>query len=215
MQLIMADNQPIAARWGEDAIWITDLITPKNPSVQLAYRELTKGITSQEARINALWYYVSHMPYKEAIATSFSAGGKTFKQKDTWLFPAETMIVRVSNCANRSFLLASLLKNEFEALGQVYCSIGQITLDGIGNHAWISLDIPGGPYIIETTQPNLDRAVISMNKATAYSPYLHFDESYVWTSIPNLNPRDFLENRFGVCAVPFLKDYLCQHCLEL
>lgn len=208
------DNQPVSSRFG-DAVWLTDFITPKNPSVEVKYKELTAGRLSLEDKLTALWRYVATMRYKETIPSVLSAGGRTIRQPDTWFFPAEVMQIPQSNCANRTFLLASLIKNELPGSGQVYATMGYITLDGIGAHAWVTADLPGGPYIIETTQPNQERAFVPIRDAAAYRPILYFDESKVFTISPEINPQEVLNSPFGLCAVPFLEDYLCRRCVQL
>jgi hypothetical protein len=212
--LKVVDNQPISARHG-DSFWLTDFITPNNPSVKVKYKELVNNRASVNDRLTALWHYVARQPYRETIPSTLSVGGESIPQHDTWFFPAEAMSIPESNCANRTFLLASLIKNELPELGQVYGTMGYIILDGIGAHAWVTIDIPGGPYIIETTQPNLERAFIPLRDAAAYRPMLYFDESQVLSITPEQNPQEILNRPFGLCAVPFLEDYLCQRCVEL
>ena len=215
--LVSVDNQPIEARWSSDAIWITDLITPRNPTVQLKYAEITQGIDSLDDRVTALWQYVSRQPYKEAIPTTLLVGGKSIHQDDTWLYPSETIAAaRETNCANRSFVLASMLKNQYQYPGQVYCAIGRVKVGSIrGNHAWVVVETGGGTFIIETTQPNLTRAFVPVGMAPAYEPVLCFDENKVYTVGRGDDPGPFLNEHFGVCAIPFLKTYLCESCMNL
>ncbi len=356
--LLKAENQPIDARVGNDAAWITDFITPNNPDVILKYRELTRGVVTPGDTAVALWHYVSHQPYVPLISARMSADGKTFKQKDTWFYPAESVhlgfgnclagdtkiltakdgqfeIVRIEqlsdfygrsvvsynweagkvelkpiiawfnngkrevikarfnngesisatpnhilfhngqelsfeqaisggadlhnvrfippprysikgqeiqgvfrapvydlevadnhnfmlangtlvhNCANKSFVLTSLLKNYFSAPGQVYCAVGNISLDGIGSHAWVELNNNGIPYILETTQPNISRALIPKYLASAYKGMVYFDQENVYTTDEKVSVAKVLSSHFGVCAIPFLETYLCERCLSL
>jgi len=213
--LQLADPQPIIARPFGDAIWLTDFITPRNPDVMLKYQELTKGLTSPEDRITALWQYVANLPYKETITTRLSVNGKTIGQSDVWLYPSETIKVRVSNCANRSFLLTSLLKNELLTPRDVYCMLGNLRVNNIGAHAWSQVNLFGRKYFLETTQPNLERAIIPVSVATAYEEVVAFDENRVYTVGSGADVEGVLNSRFGLCAIGFLRDYLCRKCLGL
>ena len=212
--MLKADNQPIDTRFG-DAAWITDFITPDNPDVILKYRELTLGLTDPNDIAYALWHYISHQPYTPLVAAKLSAAGKTFRQKDTWFYPAESIQLGIGNCANKSFVLASLMKNYFKAPGMVYCTVGNITLDGIGSHAWVELNSARGSYILETTQPNISHAIVPKHLADAYAAKVYFDDKNVYTTDEKVSVAQVFQSHFGVCAVPFLKTYLCERCLAL
>lgn len=209
-----ADNQPIDSRYGEST-WLTDFIQPRNPDIQLLSKKLTAGLDTSSKKVAALWSYVSQYPYVETVKTIRIAGDGQITQDDTWLYPAETLRVKKSNCANRSFLLASLVKNILPNPGDVYCVMGKIKLDGIGAHAWVRTNVDGVPFILETTQPDINRALIPVAKATAYQEALAFDEKEVYTVGENVSPAMVLNSRFGVCALEFLKDYICERCLSL
>lgn len=213
--LVKADNQPIISRPLHDSVWLTSLITPDNPDVMLKYQELTRGLESTEDRITALWRYVANLPYRETVRARITVNGRTVGQQDTWLFPSETIQVRVSNCANRSFLLTSLLKNELPVDSNIYCMLGHLNIDGIGAHAWSMLNISGIDYILETTQPRLERAFIPVSLAGAYDAVVAFDEKTVYTVDSGSNIEEILNAQFRICAIPFLEQYLCEKCLVL
>lgn len=212
--MLAADDQPIVSRPLGDAIWITSLITPDNPDVQLKYDELAGDLNSTEDIATALWRYVSSFRYNELIASAIIAGGVSSRERDTWFYPSEAMRMKISNCANRSFLMASLLKNDPYSTNTM-CVMGTIKLDGIGGHAWVTTNINGRDYIIETTQPNLSRALIPVDMADAYQPMVAFDDKnvYAFESVENI--QALLNERFGLCAVDFLHEYLCDRCLGL
>jgi len=212
--LVKADNQPINARAAGDANWITDYITPRNPDVMLKYQLLSKGLYRSEDIITAIWRYVASFPYKETISSKLITGGKTFIQKDTWFYPAETLKIQTSNCANRAFLLASLLKNHLTEPGDVYVVVGNITIDGIGAHAWVQVRVNDRPYFLEATQLNLPNAFIPTSQS-AYNPIVYLDENSVYTVSTTIDIAEVLSARFGVCAIPFLRNYLCDKCLSL
>lgn len=213
--MLKVDNQPIDARVGGDAVWITDFITPNNPDILLKYNELTAGLTDPDDIAVALWHYISHQPYVPLIFARLNVLGKTFQQKDTWFYPGESLQIGKGNCANKSFVLASLLKNYYRVPGQVFCAMGNITLDGIGAHAWVELNNSAGRFIIETTQPNLEHALIPKEAAIAYDAKVYFDERDVYVNGQGISAPQALSAHFGVCAVPWLENYLCQKCLTL
>jgi len=212
--LVKADDQPIQSRFG-DSVWLTDYITPHNPDVMLKHQQLVRPGQVAEDATAKLWEYVVTLPYKPNIAAILKAGGQTIPQKDTWFFPAEVMQIRQSNCANRSFLMASLLKNILPAPGQVYCVLGHITVDGIGAHAWVEANIRGKRYIIETTQPKIPRVLMPAERAPDYQGIVYFDDNSVYTVTGGANIKEVLNAKFGVCAIPFLRQYLCDRCLGL
>jgi len=206
-----ADNQAVIARPGGEAIWITDIITPKNPDVMLLYDSLTHGVHTQIEKIISCWQYVASIPYKEIVNSKLIVQGKSYTEKDTWLYPAEVIrLAPVANCANKSFLLTSLLRNELSA-ESVRCALGHITFDGIGAHAWVCMDIPEGSFVLETTVDNLEKALLPLNRADAYDPIIYFNDEGVTT----LSDSQILEEHFGFCAVKWLKEYICERCLSL
>jgi len=212
--LVKTDDQPITARFGE-AVWLTDFITPDNPDVVLKYQELTKGHSSIPDKTVALWDYVANIPYRCEIRAKLSVEGRNLVQKDAWFFPAEVLQLPKANCVNRTFLMTSLLKNLLPDESDVYGVMGYVTMDGIGGHAWVEADIEGRKYLIETTQPNLPYALIPAEKAKAYDPKIYFSGKNVYTVDSKTDAADILSAHFGVCAVEFLRLYLCERCLEL
>ena len=211
MGSLVQDNQAIDSRFGE-AVWITDFITPNNPDVRLLHQRLTYGLDTVEARVAALWRYTANIPYRHSVSSKLIIGGKSFSQKDTWLFPAETIISPVANCANKSFLLTSLVRNE---LGpeDVRCALGHVRIDGIGAHAWVEADM-GQKYILETTQPDIREALIPAGRAEAYEKELEFSDRGVY-AVSERPAAKILNEQFGFCAIPFLRDYICVHCQGL
>mgnify|MGYP001573059683 CR=1 FL=1 len=212
--LIRADNQPIDTRFG-DATWITDFITPNNPDVILKYQELTEGLTNPDDIIIAIWQYVAMKPYVTLVASKLLVGGKVLVQEDTWFFPAEAMKVGALNCANKAFLLTSLLKNYMLKPGDVYCVVGDLTLGDVGSHAWVEVRRGGRLYIMETTQPNIRYALIPKELAKAYEAKLYFDEKTVYTVDNRVNIVEVLQADFALDPIQYLETYLCERCLEL
>ena len=205
----MTDNQAVASRFSE-AVWLTDYITPDNPDVMMLYQRLIGDIVPLEERVIALWRYVANISYRGVVAAKLTIGGKSYVQHDTWLYPAETICLSpVANCVNKSFLLTSLLRNELPAQS-VHCIMGHVSIDGIEAHAWVSASVSGREYLLETTQPSLLDPLIPAGQVEAYSPSLRFNDQEV-ESIEEFS----LNEHFGFCAIPFLKNYICLRCSEL
>jgi hypothetical protein len=125
------------------------------------------------------------------------------------------MKVRQSNCANKSFLMASLLKNLLPNEGEVFVVLGRYEAEDIGGHAWVQVQLYGQTYFIETTQPRLPSPLITPEKATKYKAQLYFDQHAVYLGGRSLSSVEVLNQRFGLCAQPYLEKYLCEHCLAL
>jgi hypothetical protein len=209
--LQVADNQAVSVRPGGAAIWLTDIITPNNPDVMLLYNKLTDGLNSQIEKVIACWRYVSAIPYRETVSTRFTIQGKSYSESDTWLYPGEVIrLAPVANCANKSFLMASLLLNEMPE-SSVKCALGHITLDGIGAHAWVTAELNSRNYIIETTTNQQDRAFMPIEKADAYDPIIVFNNK----GVQAISNSDILNEHLGFCAVEWLRDYVCERCVEL
>lgn len=212
--LIKADQQAITSRFGE-AVWLSDFITPQNPDVQLLHQSLTQGLSSIDDRIIALWNHVANIPYRQTVSARLSISGRGFYQKDTWLYPAETIeLSPVANCANKAFLLTSLIRNDLP-FGSARCVLGHLKIDGVGAHAWVEVNVFGEPYVLETTLPNLERALIPKRVADAYEPAVYFDEKEVYAIYGDAELKQVLNERFGFCAIPFLERYLCERCQGL
>ncbi len=211
--LVSSDNQPIDARFG-DSVWLTSFITPDNPDVRLKYLELTDGSVSPDDKITYLWRYVAAFKYQPVIPSTLITPSRSLHQQDTWFFPAEAMLLGKLNCANRAFLLTSLLKNELPLNGQVYCVMGKLTHNGTGNHAWVEAQIDGRMYIVEPTITDKVRAIIPVNCIDIYEAEVYFDEEKVYT-VGGIDVANVINNRFELRDIPFLENYLCEKCLAL
>lgn len=206
------DNQAVSSRFG-DAAWITDFITPKNPEVSLVYQQWTAGLNTKD-RVRKLWEKVAAIPYIPYVQAELRVGGVTRRQNDIWLYPCETLqISPSSNCANKSFLLTSLLRNEFPP-GSVYCALGYINLREKGAHAWVELDM-GGQWILETTLPELPNHLIPRATASVYEAVMYFDEKRVYSQYPDQEVEAVLSEGFTFRALEYLQNYICERCLGL
>ncbi len=207
------DDQAVLSRPGGNAEWLSSFVTPDNPDVRLLYDKLTAGAGSRDDAIVRCWQHVANIPYVENVRSRLTVEGRSYEQTDTWLYPSE--IIRLApkaNCANKSFLLTSLLRNLLPA-SQVHCVLGHIALDGIGAHAWVQISDGGEPYILEATTPKLEKALVPARLADAYDVIMRFNDAAVEAVTPQ--GPNVLAERFGFCAQPFLSEYLCRRCQEI
>lgn len=205
--LISCDQQPVQARFGE-AYWLNDFVTPDNPEVLLLRKKLANGLVGLEDRVYSYWQYVAKLRYEESISGSMTVEGQTVKNRDLWLYPAETIQFEVGNCFCKSVLLASLVKND---IGDTQVVLGNLITGGdAGGHAWVKTRLWGKDVYLESTQPNLTKPFIDIEVARAYSPVVVFNEkdtSYV--------PGATIYGPLMRCAIQWLEDYLCRYCMSL
>src|SRR4030042_6775015 len=134
--IIQVDDQPIAATFFGEGQWLTDFITPDALDIKSLHRQLTEGMQDSTERIIACWKWVaSRVKYVKFVKGYLWVNGRSFLQKDYWQPPSLTIQTRVGNCAVKSFLLCSLLRNELPA-DQVYCTLGNLYNGKAGGHAW-------------------------------------------------------------------------------
>jgi hypothetical protein len=139
VEVIRINDQPISASFFGEGTWLTDFITPEASDVKDLFDELTKGITDSNDRIRACWEWVAtRIRYVPFVRGRLMINGKSSVQNDFWASPSMTIHTRVGNCATKSFLLTSLLRNE---LGpeQIHCAMGNLYNGTPGGHAWVSL----------------------------------------------------------------------------
>jgi hypothetical protein len=110
---VKIDDQPISATFFGEGRWLSDFVTPDEPDILTLWHEISRGISSQQDRIVAAWDWVANqVKYKPFIAARISVEGVTSVQEDFWQSPAMCSKTHVGNCANKAFLLASLLRND-------------------------------------------------------------------------------------------------------
>lgn len=177
---IAIDDQPIDATFFGEGRWLTDFITPNAIDIRQLHKDLTQGITTIDDRIAALHNWVaSKIKYKRFIKGKIWVEGKSSVQDDLWNMPSITARVKVANCANKAFLLTSLLRQDLPS-SQVHCVLGNLHNGSPGGHAWVQVKFGGLDYIVEATKadvpalvpaPAADRyeAVHLFNDETAYA----------------------------------------------
>ena len=148
---VRVDDQPISETFFGEGRWLTEFITPNNLSVQALHAEITDGITDMEEKMIAMRRWVaSNVRYVDFVSGKLWIEGKTSRQSDLWNLPSTTLKVGVGNCANMSFLLTSLARQELEP-SQVYCVLGNLYNGKVGGHAWTEVNLYGQRYIMEST----------------------------------------------------------------
>ena len=177
-EVIPIDDQPIEATWFGEGRWLTGFITPDALEVQELHRRLTEGITDTRDRITACWKWVaSQVRYVKYVKGKTWIAGKVSVQNDLWLDPTSSIHVRQGNCATKSFLLSSLLRNELPA-DQVYCVLGNLYNGKPGGHAWLNLKLDGEDYTMESTTPTVPPLVAS-RLTTRYEAVHYFNDAEV------------------------------------
>jgi transglutaminase-like putative cysteine protease len=177
--VIKIDDQPIAASFFGEGRWLTDFITPEASDIQRLFKQLTVGLTSSTDRIRSCWKWVANeVRYVPFVRGKLMVNGESSVQDDFWPSPSMTIHTKVGNCASKSFLLTSLLRNELSA-NQVYCTLGNLYNGKPGGHAWVSLNLPGGEQVMETTVPTAP-PLVPAAKATRYEPVHYFNDDAVY-----------------------------------
>jgi hypothetical protein len=172
------DDQPMDASFFGEVRRLTDFITPDAFEVQNLYKSLTEGIGDTIGKITACWKWVANqVKYVEFVKGKLTINGKTSWQNDLWTLPETTIKTRVANCAVRSFLLTSLLRNGL-APDQVYCTLGNLYNGKPGGHAWVTLRLDGADLISESTTPTVP-PLVSADAAERYEAVHHFNDKIV------------------------------------
>lgn len=201
-EIISIDNQPISATFFNEGKWLTEFITPDALEVKLLYDELTNGITSTENKVRACHRWVAEqVKYKQFIAGRIWIEGRSSQQRDLWMDPSMVIQTKVGNCANKSFLLTSLLRNELGS-NQVYSVLGNLYNGKPGGHAWTQVSLGDRNYISDATNPNTPPMVLS-GIVNRYEPVHFFNDKVAYA----VEGRTLMEP-FTACYSTWLKDYL-------
>jgi hypothetical protein len=196
------DDQPIEATFFREGRWLTDFITPDALGVQALFQDLTKGIADTKGRILACWQWVaSKIRYVPSVHGWTQIGDKVSVQKDLWLDPTSTIQVGQGNCAVKSFLLTSLLRNEL-AEDQCYCVLGNLHNGKDGGHAWVKVTLDNEDLYMESTMPTAP-PLIPVSVASRYEAVHFFNDQKVFAveGKTQLVP-------FTLCYSTWLEDYL-------
>jgi hypothetical protein len=176
--IIPIDDQPMDASFFGEVRHLTDFITPNALEVQNLYNEITNGIDNTIDKITACWKWVaSQVKYVKFVRGKLTINGKTSWQNDYWQMPSQVITTRVGNCANKSFLLCSLLRNILPP-DQVYCTLGNLYNGKPGGHAWCNIKMNGQDLISESTTPTAP-PLVTANAAKRYEAVHYFNDSEV------------------------------------
>lgn len=201
-QVIKIDDQPIAASFFGEGRWLTEFITPQAPDVEALFKQITRGLTTSSDRITACWKWVTtKVKYVPFVRGKLMVNGRSSLQDDFWPSPSMTIHTQVGNCASKSFLLTSLLRNELPA-DEVYCALGNLYNGKPGGHAWVALDPLAAEQIMETTVPTAP-PMVPAAKAQRYEPVHYFNDNAVYAvqGKTQLLPM-------AACFSTWLSDYL-------
>jgi len=178
VEVIKIDDQPIAATFFNEVSRLTEFITPNALEVKDLYHHLTDGINTSRDRILACWHWVAaDVKYVKAVRAKIWVEGRSSAQSDLWQLPSMAIMTRVGNCANKAFLLASLLRNELPP-NDVYCVLGNLHNGVAGGHAWVQLDLDGEQYTMESTMPTAP-PLIPIHQAVRYEAVHFFNDMEV------------------------------------
>lgn len=202
MTVTYINDQPIASSFFNEGRWLTDFVTPDALEVQELYDELTEGLATIQEKMEALRYWVaSEIKYTHYVWGKIQIGNKISVQRDLWQTPSMAIQTRIGNCANKAFLLASLLRNAMPA-DDVKVVFGNLHQPGEGGHAWVEVNLNGTAYILETTREDMAPSVAT-SKADIYEPVIHFNDKTV-----SVIPDRTLLQPFCRVYTDWLKKYL-------
>ena len=201
-EAIAIDDQPISSSFFGVGGWLTDYITPNAFEVRQLYEELIAGIEDLEQQVTALWDWVaSEVKYVPFVSGSLRIGNYTSRQRDVWMPPSMVIKTRLGNCANKAFLLTSLVRNLLPPTN-VFCVLGNLHQPGEGGHAWVEVTLDDIDYILETTHADMVPFTERI-KQDIYEDVIYVNDQGTYA----LEGRTLIQPFCAVYA-EWLKDYL-------
>ena len=200
--IIAMDDQPIDASFFGEVRRLTDFITPAALEVQTLYEDLTEGVTGTRDKILACWKWVaSQVKYVRFVKGKLWINGIASVQNDLWTLPETTIRTQVGNCAVKSFLLTSLLRNALPP-EQVCCALGNLYNGKAGGHAWVKLNLDDEEFVMESTMPTAP-PMVPVSAAKRYEAVHYFNDENVQAveGMTQLVP-------FTACYSDWLREYL-------
>lgn len=203
MTLVAMDNQPIAAGFFGSGKWLTDYVTPEDLEVKELYNYIISGQPTLEDKLKALRRWVaSEVRYKKLITGKIWVEGKSSVQRDLWMSPNMVINTKIGNCANKSFLLASLIRNMLSS-SEAYCVLGNLYNGKAGGHAWVEVKMPdGSSYVMESTRLKVPD-MVPVENAERYEPVHYFNDKELYA----VEGKTVLEP-FTMCYSTWLDSYL-------
>jgi hypothetical protein len=202
-EIVQINDQPISSTFFGQGKWLTEFITPDNGDVQRLAQMLTDELEGKEIKARTCWQWVAHnVKYIPFVKATLQVEGKVSHQIDYWADPSLTIHTLVGNCANKSFLLTSLLRNFIDE-NNVKCVLGNLCQNGqCGGHAWVEVQGIDGSYIMESTREDIP-AFIPAEGMGIYEPVIYFNDKGV-AAVPD---RTLLVP-FSAVYADWLSDYL-------
>jgi len=197
------DDQPIAATFFGEGKWLTDFVTPDALEVQKLHKSLTENIDNLEDKLVACWEWVANqVKYVSFVKAKMWVNGKSAVQNDYWATPSLTIRTKVGNCAVKSFLLASLIRQDLPS-EQVNVVLGNLHQPpSAGGHAWLELNFNSHPVIMESTRGDM-QPMVATQVANIYEPVVYFNDETV-SALENKT----LLTPFAAVYADWLRDYL-------
>jgi len=174
------DNQPIAATFFGEGRWLTDFITPRELEVQKLLKDLT--INEHDLRnkiINCRDWVAQELRYVVAVRAKITVEGKSSSQPDYWMPPSMAILTKVGNCAVKSFLLTSLLRNLLSE-NSVYCVLGNLYSGTPGGHAWTEINLDGEDFLLEATRPDVPPLIPISEVSQHYEAVHYFNDKQIY-----------------------------------
>jgi len=203
MAELLVNDQPVAAGFFGEGRWLTEYVTPEAMDVVGLHDSLFKDVFSLEDNIRVMWDWVANeVKYVEFVRARIEVNGKVSRQNDFWQMPSQLISTKVGNCANKAFLLASLLRNDLEAEN---CRVvfGNLYQNGTpGGHAWVETKLNGQWEILESTRGDMN-PLVPASVAEIYEPVMYFNDQ----SVSAIEGRTLLEP-FRAVYADWLRDYL-------
>ncbi len=202
MQAVPMDDQPVSSRFFGEGKWLSEFITPEALEVMTLHERLTKGVDGLEDRIYNCWLHVAEYRYKQFISGTLRVENKVERQDDLWCDPSLTIRTQIGNCANKAFLLTSLLRRDLD-VDHVFCALGNLHDNGSsGGHAWCQVNLGGTDYIVESTRPDVPY-LVAADIAKRYELVHLFNDERFYA----IEGKTVMEP-FSAAYSPWLKDYL-------
>lgn len=199
--MIAVDNQPIEASFFGEGKWLTDFVTPEAIDIQALYKNLTMGLSDLEEKALACWEWVANkVKYTRFVEGKLWISGKVSIQNDLWNLPSITARIKVGNCANKAFLLTSLLRNTLSD-NEIYCVLGNLYNHKLNGHAWVQVNLNGQNYIMESTRG--DVPLVPVSNTDRYEEVHLFNDKQIYAI-----PGKTVMTPFAACYSTWLKDYL-------
>lgn len=203
-EAIEINDQPMSASFFGEGSYLTSYITPDALEIENLHDDITRGIDDLLERAVKSWSWVANnLRYVRFVNATINIAGKVSRQTDYWQMPSQAIRTKVGNCANKSFLLGSLLRRDFTPQ-QMNVVLGNLYQNGdVGGHAWCEINIDGThSYIMESTRGDMPPMVAS-EVADIYEPVIYFNDEMVAA----IEGRTVLTPFCSVYA-DWLKDYL-------